>query len=426
MTEITMRYGEGEVRIPIDGARRLDVLAPRAVAPIADIESAFLRAVEAEAIQSPPLRELIAAGDPVTIVISDITRIWMRQDLICRLLIAYLHGTAGVPYDHITILIALGTHRKQTEEEMRRLVTPEVYSRVRVVNHDCDADDLVSVGTTSRGTHVRINPLAVGRKVILIGATVHHLMSGYGGGRKSILPGICARETIYQNHLHALASDAPHSNPAIGLGKLAGNPLHEDMVEAAALAAPTFGINLVMSDGQHHALCCGHWLHAWEKSCEMVQALSGVPVAERADIVIASCGGFPRDIELYQGTKSLLNAAQAVKPGGTILFLAECREGGGPPAFFGWLDSLRRGTLDADLRARFDVAGYIFYACCEAMAASRTYMLTRIAPQTLATMGIHAGDTLASLLDQIDFSGKTVCVMPSAGSTVPLPPVDLA
>lgn len=417
--QTTLRYGEGDVTLDIQGAQWVRTLQSKDVPPIDDLPAAFLRAVTTDCIASPPLSRLIGPDDSVTIVISDITRFWMRQDVICRLLVSYLHETIGIPYARIVLLVALGTHRSQTEAELSQIVSPEVYARVRVVNHDCDAADLVYLGTTPRGTQVAVNPLVVGRKTILIGATVHHLMSGFGGGRKSVLPGVSARATIYQNHLHALSPDAPRSNPAIGLGRLAGNPLHEDMMDATALVSPTFGINLVVRDGRQCALCCGHWQHAWAQSCDLVHAAFGLPIAERADVVVASCGGFPRDIGLYQGTKSLLNAAQAVKPGGTLVFLAECREGGGPPAFFGWLDSLRRGTLDADLRARFDVAGYIFYAACETLARVRAYMLTDIPAATVADMGIHAVSSVEALRPLLDFAGRTVYLMPAAGNTVP-------
>lgn len=415
----SLRYGDGEVVLNVPGARWVRTLQSAPVQTIEDLPGAFARAMEETCIGSPPLRRLIAPKDPVTIVVSDITRHWMRQDLICALLVPYLHDALGVPYAQIVILVALGTHRPQTEAELVQIVSPGVYEKVRVVNHDCDAADLLPVGETSRGTQVAVNPLVVGRKTILIGATVHHLMSGFGGGRKSILPGVCARATIYQNHLHALCPGEPRSNPAIGMGILAGNPLHEDMMEVAALVNPVFGINLVVRDGRHCALCCGHWQEAWLKSCEMVHAIFGCPIEEQADVVVAGCGGYPRDIDLYQGTKSLLNAAQAVRPGGTLVFLAECREGGGPPAFFGWLDSLRRGTLDADLRARFDVAGYIFYAACETLAKVRTVMLTDIPAAPLRDMGIEAVATAEALRPLLNFPDRTVYLMPAAGNTMP-------
>ncbi|MCL1796090.1 MAG: nickel-dependent lactate racemase [Clostridia bacterium] len=413
-----MRYGGGEVSFSLPDGCRVTTLEAGPYPAIDDLPDAFSRAISDECVDSPPLASLLSAEDSVTIVVSDITRSWMRQDAIIRLLMD-LFERIGIPDERVTILIAIGTHRKQSEDEMRRIVSPEIYRRVRVVNHDCDAEDLVYVGTTRLGTRVTVNPLVLGRKVILIGGTVHHLMSGFGGGRKSIVPGVSARATVYQNHRHALAPRAARSNEAIGMGVLEGNPIHEDMLEAAYFVNPAFGVNLVVRDGRFLAICCGHWRSAWEKSCRIAHAVFGVPIAEQSDIVIASCGGYPRDIDLYQGAKSLLNASQAVRPGGSLVFLAECGEGGGPEEFFGWIDSLCRGTLDMDLRADFTIAGYIFYAACEAISRAKTYMLTGIDSALLAPMRVHAGTDLGELLGAIDFSGKTVCLMPMAGNTMP-------
>jgi len=265
-----------------------------------------------------------------------------------------------------------------------------------------------------------VNPLAIGRKVILLGGTVHHLMSGYGGGRKSILPGVSSQETICQNHVHALDPVLPRSNPHIGMGVLADNPVHEDMVEAASLVAPAFGINLVVNGrSECCAIVCGHWLHAWENSCRMVQDFFGLPISKRADVVIASCGGFPKDINLYQAVKTLLNAAQALKDGGTLIFLAECREGGGAPSFFDWIQPLKEGRLDAALRADFTIAGYIFYAACEAVLKGKVLMLTKIASDVVAPMAIQAFSSMDQLQAELDVSGKDVYVMPYGGSIVP-------
>jgi nickel-dependent lactate racemase len=288
------------------------------------------------------------------------------------------------------------------------------------LNHDCEAADLVTLGTTSRGTKVRLSPLVVDRKVILICGTVHHLMSGFGGGRKSILPGVSSQETISQNHIHSLDPGAPRSNPLIGMGILKGNPVHEDMVEAAQLVNPAFSINLVV--GSHQELCalyCGHWLHAWEESCRTVHQFFGLPIAKKADVVIASCGGYPKDINLYQAVKTLLNASQALKDGGTLVFLAECREGGGTPAFFDWIKPLREGRLDEALRAGFTISGYIFYAACEAIAKARVLMLTQLKTDVTAPMALEAYDDISELSRRLDLKDKDVYVMPYGGAVVP-------
>lgn len=420
MKKFSLAYGDSTVEVGFAGARSVQLLQGETLPTVDDFKEVFLQAVGPECIASKPLSKLISSEDKVTVVISDITRFWMRQDQVCAQLIPYLHDTLGVPYENIVILIALGTHRPQTEEEMKMLVTPQVYDKVNVVNHDYLAPALAFLGTTTRGTEVYVNPLAVGRKVILIGGTIHHLMAGYGGGRKNILPGIAGKATINQNHIHSLSPTMPRSNPLIGMGVLEQNPVNEDMIEAAEMVAPVFGINIVMdSQSGNCRLICGHFVKAWEESCRLVQEMMGVPIEEKADIVVVSCGGYPKDINLYQGVKALINAAEAVKEGGKMIFLAECREGGGAPAYFSWIDPLRRGTLDADLRRDFTISGYIFYASCEAMAKAEVLMLTQIPAETLDGMGAHVFSDIEDLLKEVDFSGKNVYVMPYGGYTVP-------
>ena len=411
-------YGSSQVEAAFDGAKSVRCLEPAAQPAIEDVREAFHAAAHSP-IGGAPLEQLVSSEDLVTIVISDVTRFCSRQDLVCRELVAFLHEECGVLHQNMTVLVALGTHRGQSEKELRQIASEEVYQKVKVVCHDCDGP-LAYLGGTSFGTPVWVNPLAVGRKVITIGATVHHLMSGYGGGRKSILPGISGKQTILHNHMMCLDPDKPCSSSRIGMGKLEDNPVHLDMTEAAALVNPVFGINIVMNQqGRQCRLVCGQWQRAWEESCRLVQQISGVPISQKADIVIASCGGYPKDINLYQGIKTLLNMGQAVKPGGTMIFVAQCPDGGGAPDFFDWSRSLKTNSLDADLRAGFTIAGYIFYAGCEVIRGGRVLMLTELSPETLRDMGIEGYTDMQQLLASVDFTGKDVIVMPHGGSTVP-------
>lgn len=421
---IEMKYGNTSVTIDVSKARSLDFLKGKDLPQIEDLKIAFEKAVTVDVINSNPLDKLLKEDDLVTIVVSDITRFWMRQDLLCLELVNFLHSKNGIPFEHMVILIALGTHRGHSEEEQKKIVSEEVYQKVRVLNHDAMAEDLKFVGITSRGTEVWVNPYAVGRKVILIGGTVHHLMAGFGGGRKSILPGISGKQTIVQNHLLCLDPSLPSSNPDIGCAVLSGNPVHEDMMEAAAMVSPAFGINVITSsNGKHSSLICGDWEKSWLKSCEIVHEAFSVPIKEKADIVIASCGGYPKDINLYQGIKTLLNMSYAVKPGGTMIFIAECREGGGSPDFFNWRIPLKKGLLDDELRAHFTIAGYIFYAGCEAITRGNVLMLTSfsedLGPEVLKDMNITGCSDLNQLLTHVDFTDKSVFVMPFGSNTLP-------
>ncbi len=419
--EMQFDFAYGNATIPMTvKAGKIDVIESSTPAPIDDLLEAFRRAVEEDVIGSAPLKAVVSAQDEVTVVISDITRAYMHQERICPLLLDYLHDVCGVPYQNIVYLVAVGTHRKQTNEEFARIASPYVAQRVRIVNHDCDGE-LVRVGVTSRGTQVDVNPLVVGRKVILLGGTVHHFFAGYGGGRKSILPGVAGRETIMQNHAHALDPVTAQANPLCGLGVTMLNPVHEDMAEAAALVAPVFGINMIADgQGRHLALPSGHWLHAWERSCELVDRFNGVEIPAQADAVVVCAGGYPKDINLYQSCKSLINGYQAVKPGGKLVFISECREGGGPAEFFGWSRHLPKDTLDTALRKAFTVAGYIFYECIEIADHAQVHVLSALNPDDLTAMHMHPHIDPEELSRLLDFGDQHVIVMPRGANTVPM------
>lgn len=419
-SSVELKYGRGTVSLDLSGAESVSFLHGNDMPAIDDLPAAFRRAVE-EDCAGAPLKARVRPGDPITIILSDITRFWMRQDRICELLVKYLESVCGVAPEDVVVLIALGTHRPMTESELETLASPYVYARCRVVNHDCDAKDLADVGVTRYGNRVEVNPLAVGRKVITVGGAVHHLMAGYGGGRKSILPGICSRATIRRNHSMALDPDAPRSSPRVGSGRLTGNPIHEDMDDAAALVNPVFGVNIVVNARSEHAgLFCGDFREAWKASCAFCQRVYGREIDQEADVVICSCGGFPKDLNLYQGVKSLLNGVNALRPGGTFVFLCACPEGGGAPDFFDWTKPLSQGRLDAALRENFTIAGYIFYASCEAIArAGRFLMLSEIDPEQVKDMGIESHRSLEGLMDGLDLAGKRVTVIPHGGYVLP-------
>ena len=407
-------------RLDFSAAASVNYLYGSEMPVIPDLDEAFRHAVE-EGCAGRPLKARISPGDKVTIILSDITRFWMRQDRVCELLVKYLESTCGVALSDIAVLIALGTHRPMTAKELETIASPYVYARCRVVNHDCDAPDLVCVGQTRYGNRVEVDPLAVGRKVIVVSGTVHHLMAGYGGGRKSILPGISSRATIRRNHSMALDPERPRSSPLVGSGKLTGNPIHEDMADAAALVAPAFGISIVVSaQAELSGLFCGDMDAAWRESCAFCQRCYGREIAEEADVVVASCGGFPKDLNLYQGVKSLLNGVNALKPGGTFVFLCQCPEGGGAPDFFDWTKPLAQGRLDAALRESFTIAGYIFYASCESIRkAGRFLMLSDIDPALVRDMGIDSYQNVEDIQAQLDLRGKSVAVIPYGGYVLP-------
>jgi nickel-dependent lactate racemase len=418
--EYKLKYGEGYLTFNLEQENVIQELQAKEIECVEDVEKEVQRVLD-QPVGTLPFNSHFQAGDKVTIVVSDITRLVKLHEFLP--FIVKRLNELGIPDQDILILVATGTHRRQTPEEHKKIVGEDLYNRIEIVDHSCDDSEMVNVGTTPRGTEVVVNKLVVERKVILTGGIVHHLMAGFGGGRKSVVPGVSSRKTIAQNHLHALDPNAERSNPLIGVGALEGNPLHQDMVDATELVNPDFLVNVIIhTNGRIARLVGGHWLTAWEEGCQWADEKFGVPIEKKADLVIASCGGFPKDISLYQGTKTLFNAALAVKPGGTILMLAECRDGAGADEFFGWSDPLQKGTLDPDLRKDFTIPGYIFYAAVEASRNAKVVLCSTIDPELVKPMGIVGVNTFEEALKSVDVDQEKqdIILMPYGGATIPL------
>lgn len=422
LNNYSFKYGSEVFSLEFNDENVLTTLHSKEVKHIENIEKELNNLLD-NPIGTKPFNEVFKRNDQVLIVVSDVTRLWIKTASFLHIIVDRLNKI-GIEDSEITILVANGTHRGQTEEEHKSIVGEKIYERITVLDHDCDGET-VYFGKTSRGTEVEINKIVEGKKIILTGGIVHHIMAGFGGGRKSVLPGIASRRTINQNHLHALSPDEPCSNPLIGVGVLADNPLNLDMIEAAALVKPDFIINsIVDTTGNIVHFVVGHFLKAWESGCHWVDKNFGVPIQKKADIVIASCGGYPKDINLYQSTKSLFNSAMAVKEGGTLILLAECIDGSGADSFFSWIEPLKRGELDSALRKGFTIPGYIFYAAIECSRNINIVLVTSIDAEIIKPMGmkvvktIEEGLKLAGVIDDCD--NKKIILMPYAGSTVPL------
>lgn len=420
MKTYEFKYGHGHVSVSLNEKNILAELHGTETSPIRDIRSALFASLN-DPIDSQPLCRRVRPGDRVALVVSDMTRFWMRQDLVIPHLVDYLTEQCGVRTEDLTIVVANGTHIGGDEGELRTLVTDAVYDRIRVKNHDCQAPDLVYIGTTPHKTPVWIDCTAAqADMVICLGAATHHVMAGFGGGRKSILPGISGLETIRHNHAYSLDSAKLQTNPAIGNGVLAGNPLHEDMCEAAALVKNLFMVNLVMNADMKLAyIFSGHYMTSWQRACTAADDIYRVDIPCRADAVITSCGGFPKDISLYQGTKTIDNVESALKPGGTLILMIEAPEGGGPDEYFDWCRNLQDGTIEQRLREAFTVAGYIFFLNCEQAQRYRIFMYSSIDPQIVAPMGIHAFSDMDALLKAADLEGKSIYVIPNGSTVIP-------
>jgi nickel-dependent lactate racemase len=322
---------------------------------VADETAAIFDALD-NPIGTPPLRDIVHPGERIAIIVNDITRL-ARADLLLPPIVDTLNA-AGIRDSGIFIVFALGIHRRQTDDERRLIVGDAIYRRIRSFDHiSTDDASLVEIGTTTFGNRVEINrEVWEADRIILTGEIIHHLIAGYSGGRKSLAPGVAGFRTTTFNHRMIF-------HPDCHVGKLDGNPAHEDLLEACRMADPDFMVNLVMSpEGRVIRVVAGHFDLAHREGCREIDRVLAIEIGEPYDVVVASAGGFPLDIDLRQAHKGLENACRALRPGGSILFYAECPSGAGIQSFE---DYVRRYRDDFEMRAalerEFAVGGHKAY-----------------------------------------------------------------
>lgn len=359
--QFTFKYGKGQVDFELPEQQILREMMGRSRKAPADILRTYVNALD-HPLDSPPLRELVKPGERILISVSDITRGWQRNDLLLPTLLDYLNA-AGIRDEDITVVIAVGAHRLNTQEEFVELCGEQVCHRVRVVNHDCrDYANMDYYGKTSRGTEVWLNTL-IGQhdRLITTGGVIYHYAVGYAGGRKSIMPGLASLKTIQQCHMWCFSPEVGGgSNPKTDCGLTVGNPAHDDMMEVAAFAPPDFIINTVPNfEGEVCAVHTGNWISAWWEAVHLVQDMYGVEVEQQADIVIATAGGYPKDINLYQSQKTIHNAVAAMKPGGAAIVMAECPDFAEPAEFIDWFSHPTYLEMEKAVRANFLISGFV-------------------------------------------------------------------
>jgi nickel-dependent lactate racemase len=274
-------------------------------------------------IQDRPLPSKVKAGDQIVIVHSDITRA-TPNDRILPVLIELLESE-GVNSQDITLLNALGTHRPQTDIELRKMLGDSIVDGYRCLQHDAyDDANLMQLGHTSSGSTLRINRAYMEADVrILTGFIEPHFFAGFSGGPKGILPAIAGVESVLTNHSVSMIMDQRAT-----WGITEGNPIWEEMLEAAILAQPTFLLNVTLNEKREiTGVFAGDLLAAHRAGCDFVKCRAMVPVEEPFDLVITTNSGYPLDQNLYQCVKGMSAARQIVKQGGTILMVAACADG---------------------------------------------------------------------------------------------------
>lgn len=427
MSSFELGLGKRTVSFTLPEEKISKVIEGKPYQAIVDVATAVRQALRSP-IGTPPLRQVVKPGEKVVIVASDITRAWLKHDRFLPHLLDELNA-AGIPDADISLIVALGAHRYHTDAENVSVYGQEVVDRIGIIQSHAPVDeDFVDIGTTSRGVPVKINKAVVNAdRVILTGGIVYHLMAGFGGGRKSIIPGVASYPTIQGNHSFCLHEQPGKGiNPVSGSGRLEGNPMHEDMLEMAEMLNADFLFNVVLdTEGNFARFVAGHWLEAWQEGCRTTAEIFGVSIDRQADLVIASAGGFPKDINLYQGSKTIDNAVLACKDDGVVILLLECADIAEPPDFSGWFNYEDLLEREQALRKGFTVPGFI---------ALKIGLMAKKIPHIVVTLpenrefieraGMIAVTTIEEAIalaeEKLGRSDYQVIVMPHAANTVPI------
>ena len=367
-------------------------------------------------IGSPRLRELAKPGQKVVIVTSDVSRPLPSYDVLPSVLDELYAG--GVKREDITAVLALGSHRHHTEEEQRRLVGERCWSEVRV--EDSTPEDCVSMGVTSRGTPVDISrTVAEADFRICLGNIEFHYFAGYSGGAKAIMPGCSTPEAIQRNHSMMVSEDAC-------AGRLAGNPIRLDIEEAVTFCPVDFIVNAVLDEHKHIVYAvAGDVTKAHREGCAYLDRMYRKPIPHRADIVLVSQGGAPKDANLYQTQKALDNAKHAVKKGGTIIVIGACNEGLGSAKFEEWLtQSPSAHSMVERIGRDFQLGGHKAAAIGMVLENARIDLVSEMEDDFVRSIFLNPQPSAQRAFDEaMERYGAdaTVIAMPFGGATLPMP-----
>ena len=354
-------YGKGEIEIHIPNKNFVAALMPQYKPGLEDEAGAVRKALD-NPIGTKRLKEIARGRKNAVIVVNDITRPTATYKLLPHLIQELKEG--GMKEDQIQFLVATGTHRDNTKEELAGMLGKEMIDRFNVVNHHCQEDKImVDLGKTSGGIPVVINRLFWEAELKITTATIApHQGAGFSGGRKSVLPGIASLATLKQHHGFSMRSDKP------AMGWVEGNKFHENALEAAKMAKTDFILNTIQNHRKEITqVVAGDIEKAWLEGVKASREIFEVTVPHPVDIVITTPGGFPKDIDLYQSQKSMASSELVVKEGGTVILLAECKDGIGARGFYEWMSA---ATCPQDVIDRFIREGY-------SIGASKAWLFSR-------------------------------------------------
>jgi len=416
---VRLDYGtEGlDVELPDE---RLTVIEPMARPAVPDAAATLTTAIRSP-IGCALLRQQVRKGQRVAISVCDITRAQPRREQ----LKALFDEMPDIPRSDITIFIATGTHRSNTDAELERMLGRDILSTCRVVNHDSrDAATLAFVGHTATGVPVHLNREFLQADIrITTGFVEPHFFAGFSGGPKMVAPGLAGLETVMTLHD---ATRIGHPNATWGITE--GNPVHDDVREIARMVGVHFAVDVTLNrEQQITAAFAGDILEQHRAACRSAKDTAMREVAQPFDVVLTTNSGYPLDQNLYQAVKGMSAAAKIVKHGGTIVCASECRDGLPSHGSYGAI--LASQPTPEALLAMINTPGYSTPDQWQVQVQSQIQLKAQV---LVKTSGLSASEVSAAHFTPIDDvattvqdtlaragSGATLCVLPQGPQTIP-------
>jgi nickel-dependent lactate racemase len=415
MASYTLKYGKGALNFEVPHNWQTTVLKhsnPEHV-PLSDT---LAQALE-NAIGEKPFREWSKQFRNVLIVVPDVTRYAGMEQVLPILFNEYLQGIEA------RIIFALGNHRKQSVEEMKGIVSGSVYRSVQCFDHDCFNNNILSlIGQTSSGLEITVNEALVNADAAIITGSINfHYLAGFGGGRKSIFPGIAGYETILGIHKKVFREDKLGKHDLAKSGILKGNPMHEEIMEAVGfIKTPLYLINTVVDDKKNFlTILAGDIREAHLAGCSWYRDHYAVKIEERADIAIVSSGGFPKDINFIQSHKAIEHAMGAVKDNGVVIVNGKCEDGLGNQDFLRWFEYASIAEMEPHVRASDKVYAQTAYATRCKAARCNILLVSDLPDDQTTKMGLTPHRTVQEAIDSVDDGKRKLCyIIPDGSNTL--------
>jgi len=414
MSILEFGYGTGLQTVKVPEKNLLGVLQANPMNHERTSEDAVRYALR-HPIASERLANIAKPGQKVAIITSDISRPMPSWEVLPAVLDELYE--AGVCREDITVVFALGSHRKHTEEEKLHLAGDRCFREVRCV--DSDPDDCVRMGITSKNTPVDITRVVAEADLrICLGNIEFHYFAGYSGGAKAIMPGVSTPEAIQCNHRMMVSEDAC-------AGKLEGNPIRMDIEEAGEICGIDFIVNVILDEHKHIVYAvAGDVTEAHRVGCCYLDKMYRAHIGQRADIVLVSQGGAPKDANLYQTQKALDNAKHAVRKGGTIILIGACPEGFGSAKFEKWLvEAPTAHSMVERIGRDFQLGGHKAAAIGMVLENARIDLVSEMDDDLVRSIFMVPQPSAQVAFDQaMERYGAdaTVIAMPFGGATLPI------